>query len=68
MHLKSHNIEIVINDEKDEVIEELFKSLFNRYQNDLEKSIKGSEFVFGFIDLLYYKCYKTNPNHGGSFF
>ena len=30
MHLKSYNIEIMINDEADEVIEELFKSLKNR--------------------------------------
>ena len=46
MHLKSDNIETMINDDADEVIEELFKSLQNRYQNNLEKSMKGSEFVF----------------------
>ena len=46
MHLKSDNIENMINDDADEVIEELFKSLQNRYQNNLEKSMKGSEFVF----------------------
>ena len=36
----------MINDDADEVIEELFKSLQNRYQNNLENSMKGSEFVF----------------------
>ena len=46
MHLKSDNIETMINDDADEVIEELFKSLQNRYQNNLENSMKGSEFVF----------------------
>ena len=46
MHLKSDNIETMINDDADEVIEELFKSLQNRYQNNLEKSMKDSEFVF----------------------
>ena len=35
----------MINDEADEVIEELFKSLLNRYQNNLEKLMKGSEYV-----------------------
>ena len=45
MHSKSDNIEIMINDEADEVIEELFKSLLNRYQNNLEKLMKGSEFI-----------------------
>ena len=42
-HSKSDNIEIMINDEAEEVIEELFKSLKNRYQNNLE-SMKGTEF------------------------
>ena len=36
MHSKSGSIEIMINDEADEVIEELFDSLKNRYQNNLE--------------------------------
>ena len=44
MHSKSDNIEIMINDETDEVIKELFNSLKNRWQNDLE-SMKDSEFV-----------------------
>ena len=34
MHSESDNIEITINDEADEVIEELFKSLLNRHQKD----------------------------------
>ena len=41
MHSKTNNIEILINDEADEVIKELFDSLKNRYQNNLE-SIQGS--------------------------
>ena len=36
MHSKSDNTEIMINDEADEVIKELFDSLKNRYQNNLE--------------------------------
>ena len=45
MHSKSDNIEIMINDEGDKVIQELFDSLKNIYQNSLE-SMKGSKFVF----------------------
>ena len=48
MHSKSDNIEIMINDETDEVIKELFDLLKNRYQNNLEW-MKDSEFVFMFI-------------------
>ena len=36
MHSESNNIEIMINDEADEVMKELFDSLKNRYQNNLE--------------------------------
>ena len=28
--------------------------------------MKGSEFVFDYVQLLYYKCHKLNPNRGGS--
>ena len=66
MHSKSDNIEIMISDEADEVIKELFDSLKNRYQNNLE-SMKGSEFVFDYVHLLYYKCHKINPTRGGSY-
>ena len=48
MRSKSNNIEIMINDEADEVIKELFDSLKNRYQNNLE-SMRDSEFVFGYL-------------------
>ena len=60
MHSKSDNIEIEINDEADEVIEKLFDSLKNRYQNNLEL-MKGSEFVLDYVELLCYKYYKINP-------
>ena len=61
VHLKSDNIEIMINDGADKVIKELFKSLKNRYENNLE-SMKGSEFVFDYVCLLYYKLHKVNAN------
>ena len=42
MHSKSDNKEIMINDKADKVIKKLYKSLLNRYQNNLEKLLKGS--------------------------
>ena len=29
--------------------------------------MKGSEFVFDYVQLLYYKYHKINPNLGGSY-
>ena len=66
MHSKNDNLEIMIKDEADNVIEELFESFKNKYQNNLE-SMRGSEFVFYCVNLLYYKYHKINPNHGGSY-
>ena len=57
---KSDNLEIMISDKADEVIEKLFKSLLNTYQSNLEKLIRGSEFVFDYLHLLYYKCHKKS--------
>ena len=67
IYSKGDNIEIMINDKTDEVIKKLFKSLKNRYQDNLEKRMKSSEFVFDYVYLLYYKCYKINPIRGGSY-
>ena len=29
--------------------------------------MKGSEFFFDYVHILYYKCHKTNHNRGGSY-
>ena len=46
--------------ETDEIIEEPFKSLLQRYQEGLEESMKESEFIFDSVDLLYYHLPKTS--------
>ena len=51
MHAKSDNIEILIGNEINESIEQLFKSLLQRYQKGLEEKIRGSD-VF-LIMLIY---------------
>ena len=66
MHANSDNIETMINDEADEVIKELFDSLKSRYQNNLQW-MEGSEFVFDYVHLWYYKYHKVNLNHGRSY-
>ena len=60
MHRKSDGIEIMIGNETDETIEELFDSLLQRYQEKLEQSRRGCEFVFACVDPLFYKCHKIS--------
>ena len=67
MHSKSDKITIMIYDKADEVIEELFKSFFNRYQIMLETLMKGSEFIFDRFNLLHYQCHEINMNYGESY-
>ena len=45
MHFKSDNIKIMVGNETDEIIEELFETLLQRYQEGLEESMKGSEYI-----------------------
>ena len=53
MYTNSHNIEIIIGNETDEIIEKNFESFLQNYQKDLEESMRESEFVCDSIDLLY---------------
>ena len=53
MLTKSNNIEIMMGNEADEIIEELFESLLQKYQEGLEEKMRGSEFVFDSIDLVH---------------
>ena len=52
MHSKSVNKEIMINDKAKKVIKKLFKSLLNKYQNNLKTLTKNSDFVLDYIHLL----------------
>ena len=56
----------MINDKADEVIEKFFKSLLNRHQNNLEKPMRGTYFIFDCVNLFYYKFHKINFKQGGS--
>ena len=66
MHSKSHKIKFMIYDNADEVIEEHFELLFNRYRIGLETSIGVSDLVLDCVHLLYQKYRKINLNQGGS--
>ena len=59
MHTKSNNVEIMMGSETNEIIEERFKSLLQRYQEGLEESMRGIEFIFDGVDALYYDLNKV---------
>ena len=67
MHTQSDNIEIMMGNETNGIIEELFKSLLPRYQKGLEESMDGSHFIFESVDALYYNLNKISLSKGGSY-
>ena len=67
MHTKSDNTEIMIGSDTNEVIKELFKSFLQRYQEGLQEKMRGSDFEFDCIHLLYYEFNKISLNRGESY-
>ena len=67
MHAKSNNVEIMMGSETDEIIEDLFESFLQKYQEALEESMTGSDFVYDSIDALYYNLNKVSLSRGGSY-
>ena len=67
MHTKSDNAEIRIGDDTNDVFKELFKSLLQRYQENLQEKMRGSDFEFDGVNLLYYDFNKIHLNKGGSY-
>ena len=66
MHTKSDNEEFMNGSDTDEIIKELFKSLSQRYQENLLEKMRGSDFAFDGINFLYYDFNKISINRGGS--
>ena len=50
-----------------EVVDELFESLHSKYQENLETSMRGSDFIFDSVQLMYWKCHKVNFKRSGSY-
>ena len=67
MHTKSDNKEIIIGIDTNKVIKEFFKSFLQRYQEGLQEKMRGSDFEFDGIHLLYYDFNKISLNRGESY-
>ena len=67
MHTKSNNVEIMIGSDTNEIIKDLFESFFEKYQEGLEESMRGSEFVYDSVDVLHYNRNKVSLSRGGSY-
>ena len=46
---------------------QVFKSLLQRYQENLQEKMRGSDFAFDGVNLLYYDFNKISINRAGSY-
>ena len=67
MHTRSDNIEIMIGDDNDEIIKGLFESFLQKYEENLQNKMKGSDFEVDGVNFLYYDFNKIRLNRGGSY-
>ena len=67
MHMRSDNIEITIGDDNDDIIEELFKSFLQKYEENLQNKMRGSDFEFDSVNFLYYDFNEISLNRAGSY-
>ena len=67
MHTKSGNEEFMNGGDTDEVIKLLFESFLQKYEENLQEKMKGSDFEFDGVNFLYYDFNKTSINRGGSY-
>ena len=67
MHSRSDNIIFTSCNNANEVVDKLFESLCSRYQGYLETSMRGRDFVFDSVQLMYYKFHKVNFKCVGSY-
>ena len=66
MHTRSANEEFMNGSDTDEIIKELFKSLLQRYQENLQEKMKVLDFAFDGVNYLYYDLNKISISKGGS--
>ena len=65
MHSSSDNTKFRTYSDASDFTENIFNSLRSKYQHGLEKSMKGSDFIFDSVQLIYYKCYNVNFKREG---
>ena len=66
MHTRSENEEIMTGSDTDEIIKGLFESFLQKYEENLQEKMKGSDFEFDGVNFLYYDFNKISINRGGS--
>ena len=67
MHTRSNSVEFMNGSETEEIIESLYRSLLQKYNDNLQEKMRGSDFVFNGINYFYYDFNRVSISKGGSY-
>ena len=67
MYTRSDNEEFMNGDDTNEIIKELFKSFLQKYEENLQEKMRGSDFEFDGVNVLFHDFNKTSIYRGGSY-
>ena len=67
MFTRSTPEEFMIGSETEEVAENLIMSILQKYQDNLQNKMKGSDFIFNGINYLYFDLNRITISKGGSY-
>ena len=67
MYTRSNNEELMSSDDANEIIKSLFESFFQRFEENLQEKMRGSDFEFDGINFFNYSFNKTSIYRGGSY-
>ena len=67
MYTRSDNEEFMISDDTNEIIKSLFESFLQRFEENLQEKMRGSDFEFDGINFFNYNFNKTSIYRGGSY-
>ena len=62
------NIKCAPYNDANEVVNELCESLRSKYWDNLETSMRESNFIFDSVQLMYYKCHEVSFKQGDLYF
>ena len=67
MHARSKREEFMSGSETEEVTEKLIISLLQKYQDNLQNKMKGSDFIFKGVNYLFYDLNRISISKGGCY-
>ena len=67
MDTRSDNEEFMNGDDTNEIVKRLFESFLQKYVENLQIKMKGSDFEFDCVNFLYYDFNKISLYRGGSY-